>query len=160
MTAQIKERLYIDDIEYGIATEPLQPYINNLNYKLKFLIDTTACWRGYIGEWQLIEDKLFLKAINGIIYNEIDEAEVVDINYLFPNQDKVFANWYTGIIRVPDGNIIKHVHGGYLTQHERDLFLKFKKGNLIDFDYKDNSLEKPIRETFLKRLLEKFKSIF
>ncbi|WP_299430540.1 hypothetical protein [uncultured Maribacter sp.] len=160
MTAQIKEILCIDNVKYAIATEPLKPYLSSLNNKPKFFMDNTACWRGYTGEWQLTQDKLYLNSINGNIYNGKDNIEVVDINYLFPNQDRVFASWYTGTIRVPDGKMIKYVHMGYESKYERDLLFNFKKGILIDYEYIDNSMEETQRPTVLKRLLLRIQSIF
>jgi hypothetical protein len=43
----------------------------------------------------------------------IEGYEEVDLNYVFPNQEKVFADWFTGEIRIPTGDMLKYVHTAY-----------------------------------------------
>lgn len=53
MTDQIKEKIIINGEQYSMVTEPLLPYLKALNNKVKFQYETTACWRGYLGTWEL-----------------------------------------------------------------------------------------------------------
>lgn len=136
MTAQVKEKLYIDGVEYGMATEPLKPYLEKLDSKPKFSILNTGCWRGYVGKWELLNNQLYI--IEFFSQIEIDNEIVeVGLDYLFPDNEKVFANWFSGSISLPHGKITKYVHAGYATEHEKLLFLEFNNGVLINYKLKD-----------------------
>ena len=67
--------------------------------------------------------------------NELIES---DISLLFPGQNEVFAHWFTGVIKVPDGKLINYVHAGFASTYEEDLLITFKKGVLDDFSTIEN----------------------
>ena len=63
---------------------------------------TTACWRGYIAQWEIIEDRLFLTAIYSCFHYE-DKVKA-DLKRLFPNEyrnGKIEAKWVTATLLVP-----------------------------------------------------------
>ena len=41
------------------------------------------------------------------------------------------AEWYSGVLRIPKGEVLEYVHGGYGSKFERDLFITIEKGNVI-----------------------------
>jgi len=131
MTAQIKEILLYKGNKVGMATEPLNPYLKNRK-DINFESQSTGCWRGYLGFWELRDKNLF------IVKLIVTKDKQVDLNYLFPGQNEVFADWFSGEIRIPQGEMLKYVHMGYQSIFEKDLFLKFKKGVLIDERVIDN----------------------
>ena len=104
MTAQVKEKLYSDGKEYGMATEPLKPYLEKLDNKPKFSLLNTGCWRGYVGKWEVLNNHLYIIDLFSQIEisNEIVE---VGLGYLFPEQEKVFANWFSGSISLPHAKL-------------------------------------------------------
>ncbi|HJN06460.1 MAG TPA: hypothetical protein QF480_07580 [Bacteroidales bacterium] len=136
MTAQAGEILNYNGVEHHIATEPLREYLATRK-DLHFFWVHTACWRGYNGKWEIIDKKLFLTDLKAYIN---DQGEV-DLQYVFPGQDKVFAEWFTGEIRLPLGDRLKYVHMGYESINEADYFLKFKNGVLLGERMVDNSEE-------------------
>ncbi|MAO70966.1 MAG: hypothetical protein CMD02_00475 [Flavobacteriales bacterium] len=135
MTAQIKEILLYKGNKVGIATEPLAPYLKNRK-DIKFSFRSTACWRGYFGTWELRNKKLFIISLKACT-DEYRNYEV-DLNYLFPNNKEVFADWFSGDIRIPQGKMLKYVHMGYQSIFEKDTMLKFKNGILIGERVIDN----------------------
>lgn len=54
-----------------------------------------------------------------------------NLDYLFPEKEKVFAKWFSGEIRIPHGEMMKYVHQEYASLYEKELFLKIKKGIVI-----------------------------
>ena len=62
------------------------------------------------------------------------------MDFLFPDQKEVFADWFTGEIRIPQGDLLEYVHGGYDSTYEKDLFLDFKEGYLVSYKYVYNTL--------------------
>ena len=91
--------------------------------------------RGYIGTWKIRNKKLYLISLLGFV----DNNEKVDLNYLFPNKIEVFAGWYSGDIRIPEGELLKKINLGYASVFEKDRILSFKEGILISETVKDNT---------------------
>lgn len=136
MTAQARERIIYKGEETRIASEPLNEYLKNIN-DIKFVSNSSACWRGYFGQWEIKDNNLFLIGLKAYI----EDYKEVGLDYLFPGQDSVFANWFSGKIRIPQGEMLDYVHMGYASLYERDLFLVFEKGVLIKEYLVDNEEE-------------------
>ncbi|MDR2810101.1 MAG: hypothetical protein LBB84_06035 [Tannerellaceae bacterium] len=58
---------------------------------------------------------------------------------IFSNQKEVFADWFSGEIRVPRGEMLQYVHMSYASVFEEDLFLSFQAGVLTDKRVVDNT---------------------
>lgn len=135
MTAQAREILIYKGKKYGMATEPLEPYIESNGIQFNHMIECSGCWRGYIGTWSIEDNKLYL-----IDIDTDNDGKKVGLEYLFPNQEKVFAEWFTGELRIPYGEMIKYVHQGYASLYEKELFLNVQKGIVISEREIDNTL--------------------
>lgn len=131
MTAQISERIVIDDREFSLLTEPLEPLLSKK--RIEFIAPHTACWRGYVGTWKLIDYSLYLIAFNGYKRDQmIDIKDLFDIDSSSP----VKAVWFSGKLRIPIGNMVQYVHGGYASSFSEELEIKIKKGKAISFHHK------------------------
>ena len=139
MTAQIREKLRYEDKIYHLAAEPLHPYL--VEHKIKFVSSSTACWRGYVGSWLIENDHLYLVDLKAYIPSDNSRwgGEEVGLEYLFPNQDKVFAEWFSGVLRVPHGEMIRYVHQGYASIYEKELYLRFVNGKYVSYREIDQS---------------------
>jgi hypothetical protein len=126
MTAQIGEVLIYNEKQYGMATTPLSSYLIN---RRDLTLDSphSACWRGYVGTWEIQENRLYLLDFRRFIEGSLES----DLQFLFPEQDKVFAHWFTDTIRLPMGECIYYSHSGYDSVFEKDVFLEFRDGVLI-----------------------------
>lgn len=139
MTAQVTEKLIINGKKFSMCTEPLQLLVAQ-NQLPKFRAFSTACWRGYVGSWEIKLDadkkrRLYLKSITG----SFESGEEVNLQALFPDYPQgVFAHWFSGTIRCPDGKLLNYVHGGYASTYERDLFFEFDKGVLTSESVVEN----------------------
>jgi len=67
MTAQETDRILIDGVQHELFTNPLEMYRETYRRDIVFFQDhpNTACWRGYVAEWEIVEGKLFLLKVNG-----------------------------------------------------------------------------------------------
>ncbi len=142
MTAQQHECIILNGESRGMATLPLTDYLKNNKDIPKFIYPHTACWRGYLGTWEIKNDKLFL--IELVCYTQLEALNEIiesDISILFPDQKEVFAKWFTGVLRIPDGKIINYTHTGFASTYEEDLFITFKNGVLINYKTVENKLE-------------------
>ncbi len=144
MTAQTGEILIYKGKRYNMATEPLVPYIRTNNIQLNPKNICSACWRGYIGTWSIEDGRLYL-----IDIETDDNGKKVGLEYLFPNQEKVFAGWFTGELRVPYGELIEYIHLGYESRYAKELFLEISKGVLVNERKKINNLWYAIFGRFL-----------
>ena len=123
MTRQIAEKLTYNGKEYELHTEPLRAYL--YEHPIESTNDTyivsTNCWRGYVGYWAIEDDKLYLVELDCL---ELPRRNALDA--LFPGQQKVFAEWFSGTIRT--------------TLDEKYMYLEFKieKGKLIEVVQKEN----------------------
>ena len=134
MTIQAGDILLHNGEKTTIATEPLKPYLETRS-DVSFIFKSTALVRGYIGTWKIKNKKLFLVTLVGFIENN----DKVDLKYLFPNKTEVFADWFSGDIRIPEGDLLQKINIGYASVFTRDRLLNFNKGILISETLKDNT---------------------
>lgn len=134
MTIQVGDILSHNGKKTTIATEPLKPYLETRS-DVSFIFKSTALVRGYIGTWKIKNKKLYLVALIGFIENN----EKVDFKYLFPNKTEVFADWFSGDIRIPEGDLLQKINIGHASVFARDRLLNFNKGILISENLKDNT---------------------
>ena len=134
MTIQAGDILSYNGKKTTIATEPLKPYLETRS-DVSFIFKSTVLVRGYIGTWKIKNKKLYLVALVGFIENN----EKVDFKYLFPNKTEVFADWFSGDIRIPEGDLLQKINIGYASVFARDRLLNFNKGILISETLKDNT---------------------
>ncbi len=149
MTAQIPDRLMFKQESYQLYSEPLRPWLTmRRNKGILFRVKQTGCWRGYVAEWEVIEDRLFLSSIRGQLLLNIN-GQFIDgpqccVADLFPGQAQpVFADWVTQTLRCPFGNRLKYVHMPYASIYEYELRLVFEKGVLIEYQTIENEMPPP-----------------
>jgi hypothetical protein len=129
VTAQSPERLHYQGEELAMCTEPLSDYFHLGGLNPGFTWTSTALWRGYVGSWEIVVDRLYLVAINGLLADGTEAC----LSTIFPGfPDRVFAHWYSGTIRIPQGKQLEYVHGGYASIYERDLLLDVERGVVVD----------------------------
>ena len=136
MTAQIRDLLYYNGEMFSLSTEPLMPFLNIIGEtKPKPKNVSTACWRGYIGSWEITDGSLYLTELKG----HPEGNEYFSMNVLFPGQTKVLAEWFTDQIKIPKGKMLHYEHLGYMSIFETDMFIKIKKGKVISIREVDNT---------------------
>ena len=139
MTAQMREILHYNGKTYYLATEPLQPLLDIIGDEeptsSEVVMLSTDCWRGYVGTWEIVHEKLYLIGLKGYP----GENKRFTMQNLFPDQKKVFAGWYSGEIKIPHGKMLHYEHLGYASIFERDVFLEFKNGVLTGSREIDNT---------------------
>lgn len=141
MTAQFPEVLILDGQKHALCTEPLARYLRSASIDRVFGPSNSACWRGYIGTWEVVENRLCLTAIEG----NLKSGEIANLETIFPNATgPVFAHWFSGVLRIPQGEVLEYVHGGYESTYERDLLLKFEAGVLVSQEIKVNGIAKNV----------------
>ena len=129
MTAQIAEKLIYKGEKLAMLANPLSNYFAMGGIGPNFQYNCTALWRGYVGTWDIASDRLYLIGLHGTLVG----GETATLASIFPNYpERVFAHWFTGTVRIPQGKRLEYVHMGYGSTYERDLLLEFEKGVLIE----------------------------
>jgi hypothetical protein len=125
MTAQISETLIYEGQRLAMCTNPLGDYFALGGESPVFADICTALWRGYVGAWEIVEARLYLVGLQGTL----EDGSEATLATVFPDYpDRVFAHWYNGTLRIPQGKRLDYVHMGYGSIYERDLFIEIEKG--------------------------------
>lgn len=138
MTAQVHERIIVEGEKKSMAFCPPIPQNHPRIRRLEThelidavntgrgasFINSTACWRRYIGTWKLENGRLYLVAIEGI--------------YRIVGAEPIFADWFTGVLRIPDGEMLHYVHMGFGSVYAFETHLKIENGIVVDERRIDN----------------------
>lgn len=146
-TAQQGDILIIKNDTLTLFSNPLEQYpsIEQLRGKLfgnQKASGNTGCWRGYVAEWRLVNERLYLTNIYNCEYGK--DRFKADLNALFKGRSRhgiVVANWVTGDLWIPRGKQVHYVHLGYSSTYEKETKLSIKGGNLvntINYSYSDS----------------------
>ncbi|MGE4242177.1 hypothetical protein [Ramlibacter sp.] len=135
MTAQLAERLFVDGRELALCAEPLEPYLASLPERPRFHRPASALKRGYVGTWRLSKQRLYLDAI---VARLADGSEAT-LHTLFPNEHQaVFAFWFSGVLRIPQGRMLAYVHRGFESTFESDLLYTCQQGVVVSKQVQKN----------------------
>lgn len=125
MTAQIAETIYFHGKRHALCAAPLEDYFALAGARPDFAPPHTACWRGYVGSWEFLDERLYLTDISGSTGDGTD----VSLETVFPGFPKqVFAHWFSGTLRLPRGKLLDYVHMGYASVYEEDVLVDVEKG--------------------------------
>jgi hypothetical protein len=120
------DKVIHEDQEYLLYCEPLEMFWDDPNPKPDFIPPHTACWRGYIASWMIQDGRLFLAGIE-------TENEHLKMDSVFPGKKSpIFADWFSGRLRIPQGEMLQYIHMGYESRYESDLFLFVENGTIIN----------------------------
>jgi hypothetical protein len=132
MTAQVHEKLILDGRETSMAFCPPLPENDSRIILLKDdeidghggIIFSTACWREYIGTWEIKDNKFYLVNLKG--------------RYKLNSESVILADWFTGTLRIPQGEMLHYVHMGYGSLFEKELHIKIENGKVTKSKTIDN----------------------
>lgn len=149
MAAQLPDLLILDGIKVDLYSNPLEPYWD-LNPKKRPVFQATeSCKRGYVATWELHDHLLILRDIEGSVQKShfIFWKKIIPYSWrlLFPTvqSNGVVASWFTGKIRIPQGNKLFYVHHAYDSRFEREVIITIDKGEAIktvELDYTEHKL--------------------
>jgi len=150
MAAQLPDILILDGDKMDLYSNPLEPYWVSHPKKHPAFLTTEDCMRGYVATWEIVNKLLILRSIEGKVMkrNFLFQKKVVPYSWkmLFPKVKKegLVASWFTGKIRVPQGNRLFYVHHAYDSRFEREMIITIDRGSVIKtvvLDHKQQKLE-------------------
>ena len=132
MTAQFHQLLILNGEETSMAFYPLFPENHPRIIRVSDeealesnpLVFSTACWRGYVGTWEIKTDQFYLIQLTG--------------RYHLSGSEPVFADWFSGVVRIARGEILQYVHMGFGSVFEEELHIKIENGKVVKSQVIDN----------------------
>lgn len=132
MTAQVPERLIYEGERLPL---PFCPPLLEQDLRIRErtpeelqdcdpIIFSTACWRRYIATWEIKAGRLYLVEIEG--------------RYKLAGEGPIFADWFSGVLRIPKGEVLRYVHMGFATVYEQELLVKIEQGVVVATELVDN----------------------
>lgn len=128
MTAQIADRLIFEGRKTALLAHPLMEYFDRGGIDPGFQPTCTALWRGYIANWEIVADRLYLVELQGLLQS----GEPARLESVFPGfPERVFAHWFSGILRIPQGRQSECLNMGAGSLQERHLLLNLRRGVVV-----------------------------
>ena len=147
-TSQDPDILIYKGRTYKLFANPLEPFFKNVKDRPKFFTSpgkiSSGNWRGYVATWKIEDGFLYLVKIDSWICRKpaSSACRKVNLKRLFGRKyrgDKVRADWFSGDLRMPDGNQIQYVHMGYDSIYEREIILNVMSGKVVGESIVDNA---------------------
>lgn len=114
-TAQVPDIVLVDGKAESLFTNPLAPYLLKHPQALpQNTVTSTANWRGYVATWAIDDGLLVLRKIEQK-FPKGDRKTVTRnvLRQVFPGRKPVVADWYSGTLVLPQGEMVEYVHMGY-----------------------------------------------
>ncbi|WP_444898098.1 hypothetical protein [Microbulbifer sp. SSSA005] len=134
-TAQRPDIIIIDDKELRLNTNPLESYLKGINWKPpEEAAIWSSNWRGYVASWEIKDKHLLLSDITIELNSDSheDRKRKSILNEIFPAKTEVVAEWYSGVLIVPDGEMTNYIHMGYASTYEAYQILRINNGVVIE----------------------------
>mgnify|MGYP006384042175 FL=1 len=133
-TAQTPDAIRIDGKDYALNTNPLSQNPKMAEWKPPADASTsTANWRGYLAAWEIRDDQLLLTDVTIETYDEATEKygqHTVAADFV--SAVPATADWYTGALIIPDGELVDYVHMGYGSTYAHYRIYRIRQGRVLE----------------------------
>ena len=118
MTTQVKERIIIDREKYPLLNALSLPEDETKIIQKEGPISTrSSCWRGYVGTWEIKDDKLYLIDFSSGKYDVLVNLPIL-------------ADWISGTAKVATGEV-KASSSWDIETYETEMHLTFENGLIV-----------------------------
>ena len=142
MTMQVPDTLEVGGERLRTHANPLGAYFAMAGIESPFYGFLSANWRGYVGAWAILRDRLYLAELRGSDQNE----QPIVLKDLFPGYpDRVFVHWFSGEIRCPTGERIQAATR-HIYRCEKDRVFTVRRGVVTGHRIVHNEPQKPFQQ--------------
>ena len=132
-TAQIPDSIIFEGKSYALHTNPLNGYLEKFNVALPHTgVRSSALWRGYVASFEFRRNTLHVTDVKVM---DRDGGLVSVFEKVAPKSNRsregFRADWYSGLMVLPDGDITRYVHMGYGSQYSQYILLEVKRRQLM-----------------------------
>jgi len=154
MTAQTPDILIFEGREVTLLSNPLEALWDETHPRPQFVPTSTALWRGYVATWALENGRLLLLKVDGLVSADArgelvpgsqdfmqesiglnpysTTAGPASLQLLFPGTGgPILATWFSGELRIPEGECVHYEHMGFGSVYERELSIKIDRGIVV-----------------------------
>ena len=85
---------------------------------------STAYWRQYEGTWKIKYKRFYLVDIYGC--------------YSLLGEEPLFADWFSGVLRIPSGEMARYIHEGFMSTYKQEVHIKVECGIVTKTRVVDN----------------------
>ena len=118
MTTQVKERIIIDGEKYPLLNALSLPEDDTkIKQKEGPTYTRSSCWRGYVGTWEIKDDKLYLIDFSSGKYDVLVNLPIL-------------ADWISGTAKVATGEV-KKSPSWTIETYETEMHLTFENGIVV-----------------------------
>lgn len=147
-TAQIPDRITYEGQAQALYAQPIHALLEarpDLRRRVERRIGPrcSASWSGLRAEWLVEHDRLYLV---GLEANPCErEPDRIPLRKLGARRGeaRLFADWFSGELRLPQGAEREYVHMGFESVYERDLFLTIEQGRVVGRRVVENPPPRP-----------------
>lgn len=153
-TPQIPDVIIMGGKVFYINRYPLEEYFKKYPDKRPDSeVISTGLGRGYIATFEITNKLLILKDVEVIVPTEDLSLKLESVfKYLFPDQEQIVADWFTGQLAVRCDKSINYAHREIALADTRYILFEFIEGNLV---YEKKSKKRKYKE-FKARQFETF----
>lgn len=156
-TAQEADIISYKDAKHGLLCNPLDSFFKLYpDKKPHGDVVSSSNWRGYIATWEIENQRLYLLDVTVEIRDETGKHFSLTksvLHEVFPDKNKVVADWYDGLLIIPLEKMVSYVHMGYGSSFEQYLLIQVKKGEVI----KEKRFNNEDYFAFRRRQFQEFK---
>lgn len=62
----------------------------------------------------------------------------IEGRYKLVSDGPIFADWFSGVLRIPKGEVLRYAHMGFATIYEQELLVKIEQGVVVATELVDN----------------------
>lgn len=149
MAAQLPDRILLHGEFCSLYSNPLEQYWGGGGHKRPAFQATPECRRGYVADWEIRQEQLFITGIEGTYKRNFFFFRTIaryTLKTLFPRKQTplIKAKWFTGKLRIPQGKMTMYSPTGYDSRFEKEAILTVENGNVIKsvmLDYLQRTLQ-------------------
>jgi hypothetical protein len=150
MAAQLPDIIIMGGERMDLYSNPLEQYWSLHKKKRPAFQSSSSCKRGYIATWEILDKQLLFRSIDGnvekrsfLFWKKIVRCSMKMLFSKAGNKP-VIVKWFTGKIRIPQGNRTLYVHNEYDSRFEREMVITIENGSVIKtvvLDYTQQKLQ-------------------
>ncbi len=148
MAAQKADIIWIDGEKMDLFSNPLEEYFLKSRKKRPAFYGLDVCRRGYVATWEIKDGQLFLTNLEGDIESNSlfsKKMKKCSVKTIFKKakSDGVKAEWFSGKLRIPRGNMTQYEDTGYDSRFEREVIITVEHGDVLKkrtLDYTQRTL--------------------
>lgn len=134
-TAQSPEILLYEGESYELTMLPLSEYLAAHRGGIpQSDVTSSGLWRGYIGTWAVRDRKLYLEDIRILTSAAADSNAPKSERFrsvleeVFKQKGPIHAEWFTGRLILPAGEMVEYVHMGFASTYSAYLVITVERG--------------------------------